>query len=103
MKKILIGIALCAAILLTNVHAQAPPVNPPTEYLQVIKGEGEVMAYEELVSERGVILVAMVRYQNYYFMVFAHPNGDRFYFKTEDILEILVVEDGVFKTVWFRQ
>ena len=98
MKKSLIGIVLFAVMIQVNVYAEVPPV----KYLQVIQGQGEVMAISELESEKGIIYVAMAKYQNYYFITYCRFDGERYFFNEKDILEVLVYLPEGFKTLWIK-
>jgi len=99
MKILLISFVLVVNLCLTN---GAFAIAPPTEITDTFFS-GEIVQYYELVGDGEIKYVGMIRYGQYY--VFAWMKWDvqnvRWHKLIDaDILEILLLIDGRYKTVW---
>ena len=99
MKTLLISFVLVVNLCLTNgVSANAPPTEITDTFFS-----GEIVQYYQLVGDGEIKYVGMIRYGQYY--VFAWMKWDvqnaRWHDLTDaDILEIRLLTDGRYKTVW---
>ena len=102
MKTLLISFVLVVNLCLTNgASANAPPTEITDTFFS-----GEIVQYHELVGDGEIKYVGMIRYGQYY--VFAWMKWDvqnvRWHELIDaDILEILLLVDGRYKTVWRRK
>jgi hypothetical protein len=100
-KTLLISFVLVVNLCLTNgASANAPPTEITDTFFS-----GEIVQYHELVGDGEIKYVGMIRYGQYY--VFAWMKWDvqnvRWHELIDaDILEIFLLVDGRYKTVWRR-
>jgi hypothetical protein len=101
LKTLLISFVLVVNPCLTNgASANAPPTEITDSFIS-----GGIVQYSELVGDGEIKYVGMIRYGQYY--VFAWMRWDvqnvRWHKLIDaDILEILLLIDGQYKTVWRR-
>ena len=99
MKTLLISFVLVVSLCLTNgASANAPPIEITDTFFR-----GEIVQYYQLVGDGEIKYVGMIRYGQYYVLAWMKwdvPN-DRWHDLTDaDILEIRLLTDGRYKTVW---
>ena len=99
MKTLLISFVLVVNLCLTNgASANAPPIEITDTFF-----DGEIVQYYQLVGDGEIKHVGMIRYGQYYVLAWMKwdVQNARWHKLTDaDILEIRLLTDGRYKTVW---